>query len=168
MGNEQSGGVADLWQTLQQVSEWVRFADTKAAAILALDGIIATILVTKFTNESFSQLNLIIPIALAVTALSLIVSAFACMSCILPRLNIGGADNLIYFTGIARFESGPRFLEAVQAASNGGAYEIELATEIWSRSLSASRKYYFIKLAILAMASALSGAALIGLLLVVT
>jgi Family of unknown function (DUF5706) len=115
----------------------VKFADAKAAAVLTLDGIIATVLVTKFANTSFSNLNPAIPVSLALTAISLIISAVACMLGLLPRLHVGNPNNLIYFTRIADFKDATQFLAAVHAASRTDAYEVELAKEIWVRSLVA-------------------------------
>jgi hypothetical protein len=154
---------SDLWTNLQHVSEWVRFADTKAAAILTIDGILATVLVTTFAGSDHPR-STALSFTLCVTAVCVAISGGMSMACLLPRLTIGQADNKVYFAGISRFQSGEDYLAALRGVADEGNFDIELARETWSRSRAAVVKYRYIRRALFALSGALVASGVIGIL----
>lgn len=155
-----------LWRNLEHVSEWVRFADTKAAAVLTLDGILATVLVTAFASHS--GYAVVVYVALTGAACFLSASAAMCMACLLPRLKIGQADNVIYFAGISSYASPAEYFDELRRVALEGRVDSELARETWSRSRAAAIKYKYVRWALVALSAALAASGLLGVLIVVT
>jgi hypothetical protein len=152
---------ANLWTTLEHVSEWVRFADTKAAAVLTVDGILATVLVTVFGQGQLAH-RVAIYLPLGASAVLLVVSAAMCMLCLLPRLTAGPSTNFVYFIGIAAFPSAAAYFGHIRELARAGEFDRELASEIWLRSHAARTKYRYVRLSLLTLAAALAGAAAVG------
>jgi hypothetical protein len=156
----------NLWSTLSHVSEWVRFADTKAAGVLTLDGILATVLVSAFATGDKSQ-RFVVSIVLVVAAAFLVVSGVMCMACLLPRLTIGHANNVVYFAGISRYSSPDEYVGELRRLVECGEFETELARETWSRSQAAAVKYKYVRWSLFALSGALLASAILGVLAVV-
>jgi hypothetical protein len=153
-----------LWRNLEHVSEWVRFADAKAAAVLTLDGILATVLVSAFAHDSGR------PVAVYVALIGaggfLTASGAMCMACLLPRLTIGQANNVIYFAGISKYASPDDYVQQLRRVATEGRIETELARETWSRSRAAAVKYKYVRWALIALSGALLASGVVGVLAV--
>ena len=74
----------DLWRILGSISDWVRFADAKAGAALAV---------------------VVLSIGLALAALS----ALAAVWTVVPRMRKLGADSMIHYGRIASFDTAESF-----------------------------------------------------------
>jgi hypothetical protein len=155
----------DMWINLEHVSEWVRFADTKAAGVLTLDGILATVLVTAFSQNGLAD-RTPVPILLILAAVFLISSSGMCMMCLLPRIGIGHSSNHVYFAGISSFASAADYLNELRRQIRTGEFETELAREIWSRSKAAGLKYRYVRYSLILLSGALATSAVIGVLAV--
>lgn len=153
--------VAELWTTLAHVSEWVRFADTKAAATLTVDGILATVLVTVFSQSKVTH-RVAIYLPLGISAVFIAVSAVMSMLCLVPRLTVEPSANSIYFMKIAAFPSAQHYFGHVRAVTQTQGFGQELAGEIWLRSRAARAKYRYVQLSLLTLGAALVAAAAVG------
>src|SRR5688500_890391 len=93
----------DLWRTLQSVSDWIRVADAKAGATLAVDGVLMALLAGRLrgttTLSGISTLSFFIGIGLAA------VSGLLAIWAVVPRTKRLGADSMVHYGKIATFES---------------------------------------------------------------
>lgn len=133
-----------LWQTYQVVNEWIRFADTKAAVVIAINGILMGFVVTNLPSLKVVLLGykwlLIISIF---AALSNLLSTYFSIKCLNPTLNVGEPNSLIYYAHIAlQFDS---YNEYYQETKEVFADEVEstkqIASQVWANSKVAWKKY---------------------------
>jgi Family of unknown function (DUF5706) len=129
--------------------------------VLTVDGILATVLITAFSQNDLAQ-RVAIYLPLGAGAISIAVSAVMCMLCLLPRLTVDRSANSVYFARIAAFPGALEYVAHVRAAAQAGSFDQELATEIWLRSRAARTKYRYVQLALLALGVALAAAAAVG------
>jgi hypothetical protein len=133
--------IESLWKTYEAINELIRFADTKATAILAINGVIA-----GFFFSNIGSIQTVLkqsPVAIApfVTA-TILVMISICLSayCIMPRL--GSKKNcLIFFCDIARDYETAIDYETVWKRAARAKIETELTHQIWENSKIASKKY---------------------------
>lgn len=147
----------NLWRILQVVSEWMRVADTKAGATLAVDGAILAVATARLRGSPA-------PAVPAVVALSLVV-ALAAASILLaiwtvvPRVRYLSVDSIAHYGAIAAFDSAGSYRAAALATLADLDDLAESLTEhIWTLSRTAMRKYLLLTWAI----RLLAGAMLVG------
>lgn len=131
----------DLWNTYKAINELIRFADTKATAILAINGVVAGF---YFSNISSIQTILgqssiaVIPLVAAM-GFVLISAGFAAY-CMIPRLGTK-KECLIFFCDIVRnYRNATDYEKAIKKAPSEKV-ETDLAHQIWTNSGIASLKY---------------------------
>lgn len=122
----------NLWTTLEAINELIRFSDTKATAILAMDGVVAGF---YLSNTSTIQTALkqqpitLIPLIVAV-GLILVSSVFSAY-CIIPRLKMNKSNCLIFFCDIANaYESANAYAVAIKDEMTGGKIETHITDQI--------------------------------------
>jgi len=130
------------WIVFSQVNEWIKFADMKATALLAIGGVLGGLLVSSAPVSSSHGVRQILFIAAVISVvLSTLMSLFA----LLPRLGRSTElTSLIYFDHVARRFAGDRdrFVVAFAAAvEDAAAMRAEIAAQIWANSVVAQRKF---------------------------
>ena len=159
-------GSEHAWKALQQVNEWIRFADAKAAAVLAASGILGGLVAKSApTSINFSSQPLVA--LLTVSALAFVGGAVALSLCVFaPALNTGEPRSLLYFDHVARqySQSPRRFSEHLATLlSHESDYTKQVAQQVWANSVIARKKFRRVALAVYALgiAMACSGLALV-------
>ena len=85
-----------LWKTYNSINEWIRFSDTKAGAILAANGVIASIVLSKLTKSNvFLDGHPIFLFPLIIGIILTCISIISCLICITPTLKIGNKSNSV-------------------------------------------------------------------------
>ena len=149
----------NLWRTLQSVSDWIRVADAKAGAALAIDGALLAITAARLrgTTALSSTATVGSSLTIAVAALSGLLAIWS----VVPRTRWLRANSMVHYGTIAAFStSGAYHKAAVAAFSEPDGIVEALTAHIWTISRSARRKYRLVTLAIqllvVAMALALA------------
>jgi hypothetical protein len=145
----------DLWRTLQTVSDWLKFADAKAGATLAVDGAILALLAGRLRGSPKPEPSTIVALfcAIALAAFSGLLAVWAVM----PRTRRLGADSMVHYGTIAKFESAARYC-AVSIATLADANEFAktITRHIWTISRVAAQKYLLVIWSIRFLAGALA------------
>jgi len=138
----------NLWKTYEAINQFIRFADTKATAILAVNGVIAGF---YFSNTGTVQTILeqkplaFIPLAVAMT--SIVISVVFCAYCIIPRLKMNKSNCLIFFFDIAKnYPTARDYEKAIKEEISDEKIEKYLADQIWVNSKIAVKKYLAVDL----------------------
>ncbi len=140
--------VENLWNTHKAISELIRFADTKATAILAVNGVLAgfyssNIGLVQAVLEEHSIASIPLVSAIAFIILSTTFAAY----CIAPRLGTK-KGSLTFFHDIdGNYENAIDYEKALQKTTSGG-FKTDLAHQIWAISKVASTKYRAVCLSI--------------------
>ena len=144
----------DLWGLLSSINEWIRFADAKAGAIIALAGAIGSLTTLEVSRSSHGALDY----GVAVAALAGTAGAILCaILTLLPRVKPEeGLDTTVYFGHIARFTSSHALLEAARTTRASGDLAIELAHQVRENARIAEYKFGWIRRASLFVASQLT------------
>lgn len=158
--------VEQSWKSLQQVNEWIRFADTKAGAVLASSGVLGAFLVRAIPQRQdfHSHATRATLISFAIVCVG--IAALLTLRVLTPRLRTGEARSLIYFDHIARRYSGDRnaFVENyLRLVGDDTDLARQLGEQIWATSLVARWKFRRISYAFwfLGLAMASSGLAVV-------
>lgn len=148
----------DLWRTLQAVSEWVRVADAKAGAILAVDGVLLALSTGRLKGTPTPPVPAAVGLSIALTAAA--VSGLLAVWTVVPRMKRLGATSMIHYGAIATFDSAASYHNAaVSLAEDPDGITMALTQQIWTISRSAKRKYHLVTWAIrLLVASLFAGA----------
>lgn len=147
--------IESLWKTFEAINELIRFADTKATAILAINGVTAGFF---FSNIELVQTVLkqspiaLVPLLVAIGLV--LVSAGSSACCILPRLG-NRSECLIFFCDVARnYKSATDYENAWKSATRAK-IETELTHQIWANSRIAAEKYDLVWCSVLFFVAAL-------------
>lgn len=153
----------EAWQIFAQINDWIRFADAKAAALLATGGVLGGLLVsatphTMSTTPAGIARIATFTLAVAAVAFSVLMSLLALQ----PRLGRReNATSLIYFDHIARRfrDDAQGFVEALIGGRTAATHEYDrdLGHQIWANSRVARRKFRHVT-----SATWLLGAAMLG------
>ncbi|WP_433651523.1 Pycsar system effector family protein [Micromonospora zamorensis] len=122
--------------TLEQANEMIRFADVKAAAILAAAGILAGQLPSAQGSWAKG--------ALLVASVSVMLSALLALYTLAPRRQVTTAWSLHYYDHVVRRYGDDReaFIDAwVKAAADEDAFERAVVGQIWAANMVAHRKF---------------------------
>ena len=147
----------DLWRTLQTVSDWIRIADTKAGATLAVDGAILALVTARLRGSPALAIPAVV--ALSVTIALAAASVLLAIWAVVPRVRHRSVDSIAHYGTIAAFDSAASY----RAAALASLTDLEdlarnLTEHIWMLSRTAMRKYLLVTWAI----RLLAGAMLVG------
>ena len=140
--NELETKTENLWKTYEAINEMIRFADSKATAILAVNGVIAGFF---FSNIGAIQAILeqkpvtLMPLLMA-TGFILISSIFSAY-CIAPRLKMNKSKCLIFFCDIASYSTAEAYAKAIENEMSDDKIVKHLTDQIWANSKIAVKKY---------------------------
>lgn len=134
----------NLWKTLDTINAWIRFADTKAGGVLALVGIIASIMLSVLAKEG-SNISSQYPMFFLLIVLGILSGCgaiFFAILCLIPTLNVGESTALIYFIHIAqKFETPTSYRQAIDKGFTDEQILSQIADQIWANSKVAWKKY---------------------------
>jgi len=129
-----------LWRGLQSLNEWIKFADAKAGAVLASDGVLIAV-ATQWSDEPG-------PLLLAALGLA-VLSGLLAIWAVVPRLSLVKPSSPFYFDHIVReCRTSEAYREWIlPIAHDPAALETSLADHIWAMSRVAKVKYKWVRLA---------------------
>ncbi len=133
----------NYWNTLQSVSEWVRFSDTKAGVIITVYGVILTIIYSNakevYSAVSSSTLQVILVI---MSGLLSVVSLWYCFLCLNPRLKNNNPTSGLYYGHIAKFTNHKEYLDLVSNKfGDESEFEKQITEQIYINSVIAWKKF---------------------------
>lgn len=132
----------DLWKTYEAINELIRFADTKATAIMAIDGVIAGFFFSNIgTIQTILKVKPIALIPLLMAAGFILLSLGFSAYCVIPRLKMNKSKCLIFFGDISEYQSAEAYRKAIENEMSGDKIEGHLIDQIWTNSKIAERKY---------------------------
>jgi hypothetical protein len=136
------GKADNLWKTYVAINELIRFADTKATTILAVNGVIAGFYFSNISSiQQILQQKRVALVPLLTAAGFILISSGFSACCIVPRLKMNKSRCLILFCDIAKFESAEAYEKAVEEEMTDGKVEKDLSDQIWANSRIAAKKY---------------------------
>jgi len=137
--------IETLWKTYNVINEWIRFSDTKAGAILAANGVIASIVLSKLAESKvFLDNNTIFFYPLIIGIILTCISIVSAIICITPTLKIGTKSNsVIFFANIAEnFETYNEYeKKALDVLIDEKHAAAQIAQQVWANSKVALKKY---------------------------
>lgn len=156
----------EVWRSLQQVNEWIRFADAKAGAVLAGSGLLGGFIVGSIPTVSDFKVHTTRAVLIGVAIVCLGASSLITLRILAPRLRTGEPRSLIYFDHIARrYENDCKtfvtnYLSLVKSDDD---LSRQVAEQVWSNSRVARRKFRRVSYAIWSLGGAMisSGLAVI-------
>lgn len=144
-----------LWRVYDTINEWIRFSDTKAGAVLAVNGVIVATFFTDiggFKDYLCNHPLLVYPLILGI--LTELASIYFALCCLSPTLKTNDPTSLIYFAQIAQaFETPQDFEEKATAAFDDGTQSTtQIAQQVWANSHVAWKKCRAVNKSIVALA----------------
>ena len=140
----------NLWKTYEAINQFIRFADTKATAILAVNGVIAGFYFSNIgTIQTILEQKPIAFMPLAVAMASVVISVVFSAYCIIPRLKMNKSNCLIFFYDIAKnYPTASDYEKAIKEEISDEKIDKYLADQIWANSKIAVKKYNAVDLSI--------------------
>jgi len=135
-----------LWKTYTAILDWIKFSDTKAAAVLAANGAVVGITLTNAeTINTLSDKSIVLQMLLIIGGLSLYASAILCLLSLIPNLSVGEPSSIIFFAHIAhKSKTVHDYNQAIDTVFNNNKEVNQIADQIWAISRVAKRKYFLI------------------------
>lgn len=145
----------NLWKTYNSIMDWVKFSDTKAALVLATNGVILSIIFTNFSRFLTlfeNSLMFLVLLILLTGVLFSIISIFYSILCLTPRLDVKNdvKVNLLYFKDIAEnFNDPQKYKKSAETLiSNNSVLKDHIFDQIFANSNIANTKFERVKCAI--------------------
>jgi len=138
------------WRIYQEISEWIRYSDTKAGILVTIYGVMYTIIFTNpDTLKSGFSSSIGIVLFSALFGILSIISIFYAFKCLNPRLKSEKSKSAIFFGYIAQIEQYKDYMEYSEKVFNDNRKTIEHLTEqIHVNSQIAWKKFKNITLSI--------------------
>lgn len=132
----------DLWTIYDENKEWIKFADAKAIAFIAVIGVIFNILYS-IKDYVYCTDSLMIKAGYSLTFIFLSLSLFCSVICLIPRTSKSD-KNIIYYKAINDNFSNEK--EYVNETKNIGEDSLnnQLSIEIYQLAKVANKKYKII------------------------
>jgi len=144
----------DLWKIYDANKEWIKFADTKAIAFIAIIGVLFNGLY-KIADEIISLSNYnIVKILYCASIVLLVGSLLLSVYCLLPRTSkTEGTDvNLIYYKSINdNFDSEEKYCDAINDENIN--FKGQLCVQNYQLASVAMTKYSIVKLSLILFAA---------------
>lgn len=133
-----------MWEIHKLVCDWVKFADQKAGAILAVQGAVASFAMPAIIShaKSLAALSFVV-IPMAGSLVACVFSCHAAMRVIMPRLSVGAPESNIFFDHISRrYDAAEKFRKkALGSLCDESRVRDDLAHQIWANARVASAKH---------------------------
>ena len=153
-----------LWQIFEIINHWIKNSDTKAAAVLSANAILANAAVNAFGRVSgfdqpfLRQHPLVLILDLLALVMAVVSVAFS-LNCIAPKMasgSPGADDSLIFFGHIARRSSARAYeAEVHQTLTNEEKAMNQISDQVWVNSRIVTAKLRSVLWAIRLFAAAL-------------
>ena len=147
--------IESLWKSYGAIQELIRFADSKATAILAIDGVFAGFFFSNISSiREILRGNILEVAPLSLMLICLILSASFSAWCIAPRLD-KNSNCFFFFCDIARnYKTSSEFEKAFKEAPRGKILS-DIAQQVHVNSGIAKKKHKFVWLSIYFFAASL-------------
>ena len=133
-----------LWKIYENISEWIRFADTKASAIIGINAILVGFIISNIsTLIRYIVGNALLAIIARLAVISSVASVYFAIKCLNPTLDVGEPTSFIYFAHIALgFDSARKYSQQLQNLLNDQSeFYDHISSQIWVNSNIAWKKY---------------------------
>ena len=134
----------DAWAALDQIAQWGRFADAKAAVILASSGVLGGLLLSRPATAGH-EASTVRAIVLGAGLVAVALGALFSLRALQPRLRVQRVTptSLVYFDHVARRYAGSAsdYVADFTAASADGALGQDVIGQVWANSMIARRKF---------------------------
>lgn len=134
-----------MWKNFNTINEWIKFSDTKAGAIVAANGAIATIVLSKLAESiDFIDSYPIFLVLLIIGILTSFTSIILAIICLTPTLKIGKtSSSLIFFANIAEnFNSYDDYEKvSLDVLTKDEQVFSQITHQVWANSKVAWKKY---------------------------
>ncbi|MGY5884669.1 Pycsar system effector family protein [Modestobacter lacusdianchii] len=155
----------EAWKALGLVNDWVRHAETKAAATLAALGVTGGALYNLVKSQN--DVSGFLAVMSTVCGAAVIVGGVFALLALRPRLRSQeDATSTLYFDHIARrhtsTDPAPYQQELATLVASPSSLVAEIAQQVWSNARVAKDKYKWSAWALIALAVALISVALVA------
>jgi Family of unknown function (DUF5706) len=146
MRRENHDCLDDLWHTLHGVQEWVRFADAKAGAVLAVDGVLIAQFAPHVDDKGANAVSLGFVVGAMVLAAF---SALSALFAVYPRISMVKPVSMLYFDHVSRRKDALDYhYAAMHLLRDSDLLARGLTDQIWAFSRQARRKYVHVTWAV--------------------
>ncbi|TAH31655.1 hypothetical protein EYC59_06475 [Candidatus Saccharibacteria bacterium] len=138
----------DRWQILNNINEWIRFADAKAGVVLAACGVLGGIVIARLPSDQSTFRFWGLAAVLVTLGLAIVCAAI----CLGPSLGKKiPPTSLMYFGHISRKyrENFSGFAQDFEGLGIGDKISEEITSQIWVNSMIATKKYRYVNVSIL-------------------
>lgn len=145
----------DLWKIYNSINSWIKLSDTKATALLAINGVILTIIfssVPKLVSFIDLQTIKILITGILIGSLSSTISLLFSVLCLIPRVSSDKSQkSVIFFGDISKnYNDSKSYADsATEILFKDRKLKDQILSEIWINSKIASAKYFNVKYAII-------------------
>ena len=149
------------WSLLDQINDWIRFADAKAGAVLAASGALGALLVSDIPRLEDFETHTTRAVLLTLAVVCVGISSLLCLQVLAPRVRVGEARSLIYFEHIARryAENRAEFVDMyLRLVKDDADLARQVAEQVWANSRVAHRKFRHVSFAVRALGVAMVSA----------
>ncbi len=132
------------WQMYQTVNDWLKFADTKATALLGINGILMGLILANLGSVAIAvKVDSVSLIVILLAFGSSILSLLFCLNCLNPRVRFGHDKSLIYFADVAQeFKTSKDYDgELERLFGNNENWRIQLSDQIFTNSIICTKKF---------------------------
>ena len=140
------------WKFYTLIIDWIKFSDTKAAAILAINGVIFGLIFRNIFEimQNFPEKNLYVGLSIIFGIITGILSIFYCVYCLFP--NTGNNKPSIFFFGhisknYSNVEDYKKDFQKI--ISLNPMLNLQISEQIWEVSRIALNKYERVKWAMI-------------------
>lgn len=129
----------NAWKALTQANDWIRAADTKAAAVLTASGVLGGLVVRSSATVGNPWQTALLVLTLGCVGASILLALWV----FVPRLGSGRSPSLLFFGHVARKYPRPERFTAdyLEMLGDRDQLETQLATQLWVTSHIAYRKH---------------------------
>jgi hypothetical protein len=155
------------WKSLQLVTEWVRYADTKATATLAVNGLLLGLIALRVPSTDDLRTNPVKAVLLFAALICAVVSVLLSIVVVLPSdRSRGPADrSLLRFADVAAdfgTQAEDFVGEFVRLVDDAPRLRAEIVREVWRGSVVGQRKYRLVSWSIMFLVAAFALTAAAG------
>lgn len=149
--------IETLWRTYNSINDWIKFSDSKATALLAINGVILSIIFSNLPKVWILVQGDILKVTLVLTGILITIyfifaTILFSISCLYPKMDkkYRNGLNLLYYKDIAEnFNSSDEYLKSSEKMFNNDLeLKNQIAKEIFENSTIANNKYKKVKSAI--------------------
>lgn len=137
----------NLWKIYDANKEWIKFADTKAIAFIAIIGVIFNILTNIGSRIIILDNYNIIKILYIISIIFLSISLLLSICCLMPQKSEVKKRNIIYYESIStNFRNGMEYQKEIEDIEN---FTPHLSSQIYKLAKVASGKYFIVKISLI-------------------